>query len=122
MAFACSINDYAAASRVYDRFLLVLEPGQDLLPIFLLTLYKRKTGSETAPCAVEIMQELSDDMQAAIDKQDIAACERICDRFLTEDKKGVVSRFKLEHTRDTPEARQAKAEDWTRPRPTPSRM
>ena len=126
MAVACNINDYAAATRVYDRFLSVLEPGEDLPPLdarqFPLTLGKRKTGAETAPCAREILQELSHDMEAAVDKQDITACDRIYDRFLAERKNGVVSRSKVEHSHDTPETRQPQDEDWTRPRPKPSRM
>ncbi len=103
----------------------MLEPGEDLPPLearqFPLTLGKRKTGAETAPCAMEILQELSHDMEAAVDKQDIAACDRIYDRFLAERKNGVVSRSKVEHPHDTPDTRQPQDEDWTRPRPKPSR-
>jgi hypothetical protein len=126
LAFACNINDYAAATRVYDRFLSVLEPGGDLPPLdarqFPLTLGKRKTGAETAPCAMEILQEMSHDMEAAVGKQDITACDRIYDRFLAERKNGVVSRSNVEHSHDTPETRQPQDEDWTRPRTKPSRM
>ena len=97
LAFACNINDYAAATRVYDRFLSVLEPGGDLPLLdarqFPLTLGKRKTGAETAPCAMEILQELSHDMEAAVGQEDFTACDRIYDRFLAERKNGVVKMF-----------------------------
>jgi hypothetical protein len=69
---------------------------------------------------MEILQELSHDMEAAVDKQDIAACDRIYDRFLAERKNGVVSRSKVEHPHDTSDTRQPQDEDWTRPRPKPS--
>ena len=120
MTVACIINDYGAASRVYDRFLSVVEPGiTPVETVFPLVLGKRKTGAETAPCAVEIVQELSHDMQAAVDTQDISACDRIYNRFLAERETGAVSRFFAEHTHDMPEPRQPQDEDWTRPRPRP---
>jgi hypothetical protein len=126
LAFACNINDYAAATRVYDRFLSVLEPGGDLPLLdarqFPLTLGKRKTGAETAPCAMEILQELSHDMEAAVGQEDFTACDRIYDRFLAERKNGVVSRSNVEHSHDTPETRQPQDEEWTRPRTKPSRV
>jgi hypothetical protein len=126
LAFACNINDYAAATRVYDRFLSVLQPGADLPPLdarqFPLTLGKRKTGAETAPCAMEILQELSHDMWAAVGQEDFTACDRIYDRFLAERKNGVVSRSNVEHSHDTPETRQPQDEEWTRPRTKPSRV
>ena len=126
LAFACNINDYAAATRVYDRFLSVLQPGADLPPLdarqFPLTLGKRKTGAETAPCAMEILQELSHDMEAAVGQEDFTACDRIYDRFLAERKNGVVSRSNVEHSHDTPETRQPQDEEWTRPRTKPSRV
>jgi len=54
---------------------------------------KRKTGAEDAPCAMEILQELLDDMQIAAEKEDAAASHRIYNRFLAERETGVVSRF-----------------------------
>jgi hypothetical protein len=39
---------------------------------------------EDAPSAVEIMQELSDDMQTACDKQDSTAAARIYARFMSQ--------------------------------------
>jgi hypothetical protein len=89
---------------------------------FPLTLGKRKTGAETAPCAMEILQELSHDMEAAVGQEDFTACDRIYDRFLAERKNGVVSRSNVEHSHDTPETRQPQDEEWTRPRTKPSRV
>ena len=78
---------------------------------------KRKTGAEDAPCAMEILQELLNDMQVAVEKRDTAASDRIYNRFLAQGKTGVVSRFFKAHTADAP--RPTKDEDWTRPRPRP---
>lgn len=42
-----------------------------------MTLGKRRSGLDDAPSAVEIMKELSDDMQAAFDAGDAIAVDRI---------------------------------------------
>ena len=83
MQFACSIQDNATADRVYARFMSVLEPGVVSAAAMpwptgqeeegRCPLGKRKTGVADAKSAVEIMQELCDDMQTACDKQDSTA-------------------------------------------------
>jgi hypothetical protein len=42
---------------------------------------------------MEILQELSHDMEAAVGQEDFTACDRIYDRFLAERKNGVVKMF-----------------------------
>jgi hypothetical protein len=42
MAVACNINDYATATRVYDRFLSVLQPDADLPPLDAIPLDARQ--------------------------------------------------------------------------------
>ena len=91
--------------------------------VFPLALGKRKTGAEDAPCAQEILQELSRDMHDAVDKHDITACDRIYDRFLAERETGVVSRFFQAHAPDPEPPPPVQDADWSRPHPHPtSRM
>ena len=99
-ALASDMKDYDAVNRVYDRFLSVVETDVIVETLFPLALGKRKTGTEDASCAMEILQELSRDMQDTVDKQDSTSCDRIYDRFLAERETGVVSRFFRVHSRD----------------------
>jgi hypothetical protein len=85
-ALVSGMKDYDAVNRVYDRFLSLVEPD-----VIVETLF---------PLALEILQELSRDMQDTVDKQDSTVCDRIYDRFLAEQETGVVSRFFRTHTPD----------------------
>jgi hypothetical protein len=71
----------------------VLEPGVVSAAALPWALGKRKTGVDDAPSAVEIMQELSDDMRTACDKQDSTAADRIYTRFLSQIDTDAVSTF-----------------------------
>jgi hypothetical protein len=120
LCVASDMKDYDAANRVYDRLLSVVEPGVIVETVLPFALGKRKTGAEDAPCAMEILNELSSDMQDAVDKQDSTACSRIYDRFLAERKNGEVSRFFQAHAEDTTPPPPAQVATWTRPHPHPS--
>ena len=119
MRVECGIHDYAGSKSVYDRFLSMVDPDIIVEPVFRLALDKRKTGSEDAPCVMEILQELLCDMQVVIEKTDDVSSVRIYNRFLAERKTGVVSRFFKAHAPDTPETRQTEDEVWTGPHPHP---
>jgi hypothetical protein len=74
---------------------------------------------EDAPSAMEILQELSHDMQVACNKQDNTASDRIYNRFLSQRETGAVSRYIHEHAPHVTGPRPPRDEDWTRPRPHP---
>lgn len=76
MRVASGMKDYNAVNRVYDRFLSVVEPVIIVETVFPLSLHKRKTGAEDAPCAMEILQELSNDMQDAVAKKPMSTAHR----------------------------------------------
>ena len=75
---------------------------------------KRKTGVEDAPSAVEIMQELSDDMQTACDKKDSTAADRIYARFLSQLETDGWTGDTRDATRVSPPPENG---EWTRPGP-----
>jgi hypothetical protein len=112
-------KDYAAGDRVYDRFLSVVEPGCYSQTVLPLELGKRKTGTVHAPCAVQILQEMSRDIQVATDLGDHAAHNRIYLRFLAYIKTGVVSRSSKEQVIVMPVPPGTQDKDCTSPHPRP---
>lgn len=120
MQLAHDNGDNGGCDRVLTRLLAQVHPDDDATvwpsPV---ALGKRRSGTDDAQSATEILQELLDGMRVACDQQDNVMTDRLLGQFLAENETGQVSRLEVKHSPVAADASPPQEEVWRRPRHRP---